>query len=236
MQPNFSPRTEFQSKLSTWGPSDLWTWTRSMSPSRRLTTSSPSKVGLIFKEKIQYFLAVKNIDPNFYTDQSLTLMKMFEVSGASVDVSSSIINVVQTFNYQIIRTWDRWPQRAVVQEEKTLLQNLHFLSSGCCSVGRAVATETRGPRFKSSHLQNLYWNLFTIDCIEKTKIKKIEAGNGSLKNKTLRSYLIQKSTPLESHLTAILAHKMCYNLFHFVTFVIQLTQSSLFQPDGLSTE
>ena len=75
-----------------------------MSPSRRLTTSSPSKVGLIFKEKIQYFLAVKNIDPNFYTDQSLTLMKMFEVSGASVDVSSSIINVVQTFNYQIIRT------------------------------------------------------------------------------------------------------------------------------------
>ena len=28
--------------------------------------------------------------------------------------------------------------------------------SGCVSVGRAVASMTRGPRFESSHRQNLY--------------------------------------------------------------------------------
>ena len=48
--------------------------------------------------------------------------------------------------------------------------------SGCGSVGRAVASNTIGPRFNSSHQQNLYWTfvyLFTIDSIEKTKkIKK----------------------------------------------------------------
>ena len=47
--------------------------------------------------------------------------------------------------------------------------------SGCGSVGRAVASNTRGPQFKSSHRQNLYWTfvyLFTINCIEKTKINK----------------------------------------------------------------
>ena len=45
-------------------------------------------------------------------------------------------------------------------------------------IGRAVAFNTRGPRFESSHRQNLYCTFFTINCIEKTKIKKKEAGNG----------------------------------------------------------
>ena len=47
--------------------------------------------------------------------------------------------------------------------------------SGCGSVGRAVTFNTRGLRFESSHRQNLYWTfvcLFTINCIEKTKINK----------------------------------------------------------------
>ena len=30
-------------------------------------------------------------------------------------------------------------------------------SSGCGSVGRAVASDTRGPRFESSHMQKFYW-------------------------------------------------------------------------------
>ena len=39
------------------------------------------------------------------------------------------------------------------------------LGSGCGSVGRAVASNTRGPQFESSHQQfYLYWQ-----CIEKTK-------------------------------------------------------------------
>ena len=48
------------------------------------------------------------------------------------------------------------------------------VGSGCGSVGRAVDSDTRGPRFDSSHQQNLYGTfgyLFTINCIEKTKIK-----------------------------------------------------------------
>ena len=49
----------------------------------------------------------------------------------------------------------------------------------CGSVGRAVASDTRGPRFKFSHWQNFIYieHLFTVNCdIEKTKIKKKRPG------------------------------------------------------------
>ena len=51
--------------------------------------------------------------------------------------------------------------------------------SGCDSVGKAFASDSRGPQFKSSHWQNLYWTfiyLFTIGCVEKTKINKKRPG------------------------------------------------------------
>ena len=55
-----------------------------------------------------------------------------------------------------------------------------YQGSGCDSVGRAVAFNTRGPRFDSSHRQNfiehLFVNLFIINCIEKTKINKKRQG------------------------------------------------------------
>ena len=55
-----------------------------------------------------------------------------------------------------------------------------FMGSGCGSVGRAVAFDTRGPRFDTSHRQNfiehLFVNLFNINCIEKTKINKKRPG------------------------------------------------------------
>ena len=47
------------------------------------------------------------------------------------------------------------------------IQSYAQVGSGCDSVGRAVASDTRGLRFKSSHRQIL----FTINCIEKKKIK-----------------------------------------------------------------
>ena len=50
------------------------------------------------------------------------------------------------------------------------------MGSGCGSVGRAVAFDTRGPRFDSSHRQNFIEHLFIINCIEKTKIKKKRPG------------------------------------------------------------
>ena len=45
-------------------------------------------------------------------------------------------------------------------------------ASGCGSVGRAIAPDTKGPRFESSHRQKFIKHLFTVNCIETTKIKK----------------------------------------------------------------
>ena len=50
------------------------------------------------------------------------------------------------------------------------------MGSGCGSVGRAVAFDTRGPRFDSSHWQNFIEHLFIINCIEKMKINKKRPG------------------------------------------------------------
>ena len=37
----------------------------------------------------------------------------------------------------------------------------------CGTVGRAVASDTRGPQFESRHWQNLYIeHLFTVNCVE----------------------------------------------------------------------
>ena len=51
----------------------------------------------------------------------------------------------------------------------------HYLRVGqrCGSVCRVVAFDTRGPRFESSHRQKNYIEyLFTVNCIENTKIKR----------------------------------------------------------------
>ena len=55
---------------------------------------------------------------------------------------------------------------------------------GCGSVGRAVTFDARGPRFESSHRQTFISDiyLFTVNCIEKTKIKKKRPGMAHLKN------------------------------------------------------
>ena len=50
--------------------------------------------------------------------------------------------------------------------------------SGCGSVGKAVAYNTGGPRFKSSHWQKIiYIQHYCQLCFENTKIKQKEAGN-----------------------------------------------------------
>ena len=54
-------------------------------------------------------------------------------------------------------------------------RNCRFWGSGGGSVGRAVTSDTRGPRFESSHWQTFISNiclLLTVNCNEKTKIKK----------------------------------------------------------------
>ena len=56
--------------------------------------------------------------------------------------------------------------------------------SGCGSVGRTVAFDTRGPQFNSSHRQNFIEHLFIINCIEKTKINKKRPGMAHFFKKT----------------------------------------------------
>ena len=46
------------------------------------------------------------------------------------------------------------------------------VGSGCGSVGRAVASDTRGPQFESRHRQNFTLNLYLPLTLEKTKTKK----------------------------------------------------------------
>ena len=49
------------------------------------------------------------------------------------------------------------------------------MGSGRSSVGRAVGSNSRGPRFESSHQQNFIMSIFYV---EKTKIKEKEVGTG----------------------------------------------------------
>ena len=46
------------------------------------------------------------------------------------------------------------------------------MGSGCGSVGRAVASNTRGQRFEPRHRQIFTDHLITVNCIEKTKRKR----------------------------------------------------------------
>ena len=51
-----------------------------------------------------------------------------------------------------------------------------MLGRGCGSVGRAIASNSRGPRFESSHLLDFTFNIYCQLSTEKTKIKKKRPG------------------------------------------------------------
>ena len=51
----------------------------------------------------------------------------------------------------------------------SMLVKKEQLGSGCGSVGRAVASYTRGPRFESSHRQKFIEHLFTVNCVLKRR-------------------------------------------------------------------
>ena len=52
------------------------------------------------------------------------------------------------------------------------LNLLILLGSGCGSVGRAVALNTRGPRFDSSHRQKFILNICLLTCLLSTVLKR----------------------------------------------------------------
>ena len=80
------------------------------------------------------------------------------------------------------KCWGSYPVWTACNETcgKYWYYSIDHLGCGCGSVGRAVASNARGPQFKYSHRQKLYWT-FTVNCIEKMKIKKKEAGNDPFK-------------------------------------------------------
>ena len=58
-----------------------------------------------------------------------------------------------------------------IQKNAVIGLNKHLLVSRSGSVGRAVASNSKGLRFESIHRQT-----FIVNCIEKTKIKKKRPG------------------------------------------------------------
>ena len=67
------------------------------------------------------------------------------------------------------------------------------MGSGCGSVGRAVASDTRGPRFESSHRQKFILNICLLSTVySKDENKEKDAGDGPLfKKKLCRTLLIE---------------------------------------------
>ena len=61
------------------------------------------------------------------------------------------------------------------------------MGGGCGSVGIAVASNSRGPRFESSHLQIFIFNKFTFNCW-KDENKGKEASGQSYKASTIVNY------------------------------------------------
>ena len=72
------------------------------------------------------------------------------------------------------------------ERPKFELQHRRRWGSGCGSVGRAVTSDTRG----SSHWQTYIEQLFTVNCIEKTKMKKKRPGMAHLKSIVVETTLI----------------------------------------------
>ena len=70
--------------------------------------------------------------------------------------------------------------RAINQQTVDLEIKKVLYGSGCASVGRAVASDTRGLRFQSSHWRT-FIHIFIINYFEKTKIKKKRSGMEHLK-------------------------------------------------------
>ena len=92
-------------------------------------------------------------------------------------------------------------------KQKLSTKNRLILGSGCGSVGRAVASNSGGLRFESSYRQTFISDiqLFTVNCIEKTKIKKKETGKGPFKKIILLWLWIEPGIPMIMSVCAAVA-------------------------------
>ena len=72
-------------------------------------------------------------------------------------------NPVTGFNKQILKPFFTLKSTIIVYRCLGTKNNL-ITGSGCGSVGRAVASNTRGPQFESSHRQEFIMNIFIVNC------------------------------------------------------------------------
>ena len=70
------------------------------------------------------------------------------------------------------------------------------MGSGCGSVGRLVTSDTRSPRFESSHQLNSIQNMFLrLGNCSKVENKEKEVGNGPLEKTTFIAQIEAKNMP-----------------------------------------
>ena len=74
-----------------------------------------------------------------------------------------------------------WYRSIFIQSPKNPGRNILAVGSGCGAVGRAVATDTRGLGFESSHRQLLLNIYLLFMFVEMTKIKKKRPGIAQFK-------------------------------------------------------
>ena len=67
------------------------------------------------------------------------------------------------------------------------------MGSGCRAVGRAVASNTRGPGLESSHWQLLLNIYLMLTVCTKDENKEKEAGNGPFKKQNLKIHKLNQN-------------------------------------------
>ena len=103
---------------------------------------------------------------------------------------------------------------------------MDVLGSGCGSVGRAVASDTRDPRFESSHRQIYIYILnICLLCIEKMKIKKKRPGMAHLKIHSIvgSNPIPIKVETVKLNYTSTHRHRHCRRVWQKYIYVKQNT-------------
>ena len=126
---------------------------------------------------------------NFFTFSRFSFLRYFLVAAAGWNTRAEAIWIY--FSIISFPLWrhdldldDRRPNAIQLDCQKIKL-TFNFLGSGCGSVGRAVASDTRGPRFESSHRQKFIFilNICLMSTVYWKDENKKEAECGPFKKK-----------------------------------------------------
>ena len=83
-----------------------------------------------------------------------------------------------------------------IRKRRKLLTNIINGAAVTAKLAKMVSFDTRGAQFEPSHQLFYIEHVFSVNCMEKTKIKKREAGKGPFKTNLIklpsRSLLLEK--------------------------------------------